>query len=138
MAKKNEGDTLRSRSNTEEQTDEKDDEIKTLIEERRNIKKEDKEQMKNVSKMIKKWIRDKRRSRRKEKIQQIQEEFKGVKNFSSIKSQRKRTLIPKIKHEKGEVITSRKGIANVFGDSTSNSSQKISVMKRNRNSTRLI
>ena len=33
-----------------------------------------------------------------------------------MKSGRKRTLIPKVKNDKGETITSRKGIVNVFGE----------------------
>ena len=40
---KNEGDMLRSQNNTKDKTAEKNDEIKALIEERRNIKEEDKE-----------------------------------------------------------------------------------------------
>ena len=32
------------------------------------------------------------------------------------KSGRKRTLIPKAKNDKGETITSRKGIVNLFGE----------------------
>ena len=53
---KNEGDMLRSQNNKKDQVEEEDDEIKALIEERRNIRKEDKEQVKNVSKKIKKCI----------------------------------------------------------------------------------
>ena len=34
---------------------------------------------------------------------------------SNIKSARQKTLIPKMRDEKDEIITSRKGIANVFG-----------------------
>ena len=63
----------------------------------------------------KKCIRDRRRSRRQEKIQRILEEFKGIKNISCVMSVKKRTLIPKIKNERGETITSTKGIANIFG-----------------------
>ena len=44
---------IRSHSEEKEQLDEKDEEIKALIEERRDISKEDKEQMKIVSKKIK-------------------------------------------------------------------------------------
>ena len=54
MTTNNEGDMLRSQNNTKEQIEENTDEIKALIEKRRNIWKEDKEQMKNVSKKIKK------------------------------------------------------------------------------------
>ena len=52
---------------------------------------------------------------RKVDIERILEEFKGVRNIPGIKSAKKRVLITKIKNEKGECITSRKGIANVFG-----------------------
>ena len=45
------------------------------------------------------------------------EDFEGVKNIPGIKSAKKRVLVTKIKNEKGEIITSRKGIANVFGES---------------------
>ena len=49
-------------------------------------------------------------------IQRILEDFKGVKNIPGIKSAKKKVLITKMKNEKGETITSRKGIANVFGE----------------------
>ena len=49
-------------------------------------------------------------------IQIILEDFKGVKNIPGIKSAKKSVLIIKIKNEKGETITSRKGMANVFGE----------------------
>ena len=54
--------------------------------------------------------------KRQQDIQRILEDFKGVKNIPGIKSAKKRVLITKIKNEKREIITSRKGIANVFGD----------------------
>ena len=54
--------------------------------------------------------------KRQQDIQRILEDFKGVKNIPGIKSAKKRVLITKIKNEKGETITSRKGIANVFGE----------------------
>ena len=44
------------------------------------------------------------------------EELKGTKNISNVKSAKKRILIPKIKNMKGETITTRKGIANVFAE----------------------
>ena len=49
-------------------------------------------------------------------IERILEEFKGVRNIPRIKSAKKRVLITKIKNKKGECITSRKGIADVFGE----------------------
>ena len=44
------------------------------------------------------------------------EEFKGVLNIPGIKTAKKRVLITKIKNEKGECITSRKGIADAYGE----------------------
>ena len=49
-------------------------------------------------------------------IQQILEQFRGIKNLSQIKSARKKTLIPKMKNARGETVTSRKGTANVFAE----------------------
>ena len=92
--------------------------------------------MKNVSKKIKECIRDKRRSRRQEKIQQILEEFKGVKNISSIKFPKKRKLIPKIK-KKAKSSHQGKELPMSLENFTSNYAQEIGVMKRNRSSTRL-
>ena len=57
-----------------------------------------------------------KRMKRQQDIQRTLEDFKGVKNIPGIKSAKKRVLITKIKNEKGEIITSRKGIANVFGE----------------------
>ena len=50
--------------------------------------------------------------KRQQVIQRILEDFEGVSNIPGIKSAKK----TKIKNERGEVITSRKGIANVFGE----------------------
>ena len=46
----------------------------------------------------------------------ILEEFRGIRSISCINSGRKRTLIQKVKNDKGETFTSREGIANVFGE----------------------
>ena len=54
--------------------------------------------------------------KRQQDIERIFEEFKGVRNILGIKTAKKRVLITKIKNEKCECITSRKGIANVFGE----------------------
>ena len=45
----------------------------------------------------------------------IFEMFSGIKNISQIKPARTKTLITKMKNEKGETVTSRKEIDNVFG-----------------------
>ena len=68
-----------------------------------------------MSKKIKKCITDKKRTRRQEQIQRILEEFRCIKNIFEHQICKKKTLIPKVKSEKGETVTSRKGIANVFG-----------------------
>ena len=64
--------------------------------------------------MKKNSIRDNKRRTRQEKIQKILEELRGSRNISSIKSVKKRILIPKVKNKEGETIKTRQGIANVF------------------------
>ena len=54
--------------------------------------------------------------KRQQDIQRILEDFKGGRNIPGIKSAKKKVLITKIKNDKGECITSRKGIADVFGE----------------------
>ena len=54
--------------------------------------------------------------KRQKDIQRILEEFKGVRNILGIKTAKKKVLITKIKNDKGECITSRKGIVDVFGE----------------------
>ena len=54
--------------------------------------------------------------KRQQDIRRILEEFKGVRNIPGIKTAKKKVLIAKIKNDKGECITSRKGIADVFGE----------------------
>ena len=60
--------------------------------------------------------REKKRMKRQQDIQRILEDFKGVRNIPGIKSAKKKVLITKIKNDKGECVTSRKGIADVFGE----------------------
>ena len=92
----------------------KDAEILRLIEERRSTPKEEKQRLRYLSK-CKKCIREKKRMKTQHDIQRILEDFRGVRNFPGIKSAKKKVLITKIKNDKGECITSRKGIADVFG-----------------------
>ena len=92
----------------------KDVEILRLIEERRKMPKEERQRLKDLSKKIKKCIREK--MKRQQDIERILEEFKGVRNIPRIKTAKKRVLITKIKNKKGECITSRKGIADTFGE----------------------
>ena len=97
-----------------EEISKQDVEIRRFIEERRSTPKEEKQRLKEVSK-LKKCIRDKKRMKRQQDIQRILEDFKSVRSIPGIKSAKKRVLITKIKNEKGEIITSRRWIVNVFG-----------------------
>ena len=92
----------------------KDAEILRLIEERRSTPKEEKQRLKEVSKCIKKCIREK--MKRQQDIQRNLEDFKRVRNILGIKSAKKKVLITKMSNDKGGCITSRKGIADVFGE----------------------
>ena len=91
----------------------KDAEILRLIEERRSTPKEEKQRLKEVSKCIKNVL-EKKEWKDNKKSKRILEDFKGVRNIAGIKSAKKRVLITKIENDKGECITSRKGIADVF------------------------
>ena len=72
--------------------------------------------MKELSKSINKCIRDKKKVKRQQVIQKNREDFKGVSNIPRIKPAKKKVLITKFEHERGEIIMSRKGIATVFGE----------------------
>ena len=106
--------TLAAAKKNDEYVD-KDVEILRRIEERRKMPKEERQRLKELSKEIKKCIR-KKRMKRHHDIERILEEFKGVRNIPRIKTAKKRVLITKIKNKKGECITSRKGIADTFGE----------------------
>ena len=93
---------------------EKDERIRALIHERKTCGKHNKDRIREISKEIKKYIRENKRLRRQEKIQKILEKVKGTKNINSIKSAKKRILIPKVKNKEGEAVKTRQGIANVF------------------------
>ena len=54
--------------------------------------------------------------KRQQDIQRMLEDFKGVENIPGVKSAKRRVLITETKSKKGHVITSRNGIANVFGE----------------------
>ena len=97
----------------------KDAEIMRLIEERRKLPKEEKHRLKELSKKKikkKKLYQRKKRVKRHHDIERILEEFKGVRNMPRIKTAKKRVLITKIKNKECECITSRKGIADTFGE----------------------
>ena len=94
----------------------KDAETLRLIEERRSTPKEEKQRLKEVSKCIKKLYQRQKRMKRQMDVRRILEDFKGIRNIPGIKSAKKKVLITKIKNEKGDCITSRKGIADVFDE----------------------
>ena len=76
--------------------------------------KEEKQRLKDLSKS-KKNASEKKRTKRQQDIERILVKFKGVRIILGIKTAKKRVLIIKRKNEKGEGITSRKGIADAFG-----------------------
>ena len=97
-----------------QETTVRDEKIRALIQERKTTAKHEKGRIRDISKEIKKWIRQNKRTKRQVKIQKILEKIKGTKNIPSIKSMKKRILIPKVKNKDGETIKTRQGIANVF------------------------
>ena len=98
----------------------KDAEILRLIKERRSTPNEEKQRINDLSKRIKKCIREKKRMKRQQDIQRILEDFKGVRNIPRIKSAKKKVLTTKRKNDRGECITSRKGIAGTTRKTTLN------------------
>ena len=94
----------------------KDAEILRLIEGGEAHPKKRNNELKDLSKCKKKMHQRKKKMKRQQDIQRILEDFKGVRNIPGIKSAKKKVLITKIKNDKGESITSRKGIADVFGE----------------------
>ena len=115
----------------------KDAEIRRLIELRRSTPKEEKQRLKEVSKCIKKCTRDKKGMKRQQDIQRILEDFKGVRNIPGIKSAKKKVLITKIKNEKEEVITSRKGLPMSLENSTKNYTTTMSKTNMNKKSEKM-
>ena len=103
-----------SAAQEEKDTNEKDEKIRALIQKRKNTAKNEKEKIREISKEIKKNIRENKRMKRQEKIQKILEKVKGTRNIPSIKSVKRRILIPKIRNKEGEAEKTRQGIANVF------------------------
>ena len=89
-------------------------EIRRLIEERRSTPKEEKQRLKEVSKCIKKCIREKKDW----KDNKTSKEFSKTSKVSATSQEsnlaKKKVLIAKIKNEKGEIITSRKGIGEFY------------------------
>ena len=91
-----------SAAREDQEMNEKDERIRALIQKRKITVKHEKDQIREISKEIKKNIRENRRMKRQEKIQKILEKVKGTKNIPSIKSVKKRILIPKVRNKVGE------------------------------------
>ena len=77
--------------------------------------KHDKERIREINKKSKN-ASEKKRKKRQEKIQKILEEFKGTRNIFSAKSIKKPSPHPQSQKQKGETISARQGIANVFAE----------------------
>ena len=98
-----------------QETKEKDEKNRALIQERKTIVKHEKDRIREISKKIKKCIRDHKRMKRQEKIQKILEEVKGTRNISQYQiSEEGESSSPNIKNKEGETVKTRQGIANVF------------------------
>ena len=97
-----------------QETNEKDEKFRALVQEKKTIAKHEKDRIREISKKIKKCIRDNKRMKRQEQIQKILEKVKGTRNIPSVKSVKKRILIAKVRSKEGETIQTRQGIANVF------------------------
>ena len=119
-----------------EEISKEDVEIRRLIEERRTTPNEEKQRLKEVSKQ-KNASGAMTRSKRQEEIQRILEDFKGLRNIPRINLQIKRVLITRIKNEKVEVATSRKGIANLVSEFTEFFSTTKNTKKLNKKMKRI-
>ena len=117
--------------NETEEISKKDMEIRRPIEEKKHTQRRE-TTTERSEQVHKKCIRDKKRMKRQQDIQRILEDFKRVRNIPGLKSAKKKVLITKIKNEKGEIITSRKGIANVLENSTENYTTTMSKTNLNK------
>ena len=74
--------------------------------------------------------------KRQQDIQRTLEDFKGVKNNPRNQICKQRVFFAKIKNEKEEIITSRKGVANVFGELYKKKTSTMNKKKLNKKSVR--
>ena len=87
-----------------------------------------KERLKKVSKEIKTaHQRPKKEQTYKRRCDKFWKNIKGIKSIANIKPARKKVLTPKIRHDKDDIITSRKGMCNTFAKFYSN----LNVRKKN-------
>ena len=95
----------------------KDAEIRRLIELKRSTPKEKKQRVKEIEKKHQKNVSEKRKEcKDNKKSKKFLQTSKVSATSQEIKSAKKKRLITKIKNERRETITSRKNIANVFGE----------------------
>ena len=80
------------------------------------IRRQGKQRVKELSKSFQKMYQRQEKSEKTTRNPKNLEDFKGVSNIPGIRSAKKKVLITKIKTERGEIIMSCKGFANVFGE----------------------
>ena len=103
-------------ANENEEISEEDVEIRRLIEFRRSTPKEEKQQLEEVSKFKKGMYQRQKRETTARQPRETRKLQRCQQHPILIKSAKKKVHITKVKNKRGEIITSRKGIANVFGD----------------------
>ena len=74
----------------------------------------DKAQVRDISKKITQGIRDSKRSQRHEKVQNILEEFKGIRSIAGFKTRRRNICITHMRNKSGNIVATMKGIAKAF------------------------
>ena len=97
------------------------DTAKQLIAERRRLLKEkvagdNEDEVKDLSKKIQKEVRRSLRARKKEQIGRRLEEFRGLKEIADTRASRTKKRLQAVTNKKGENVTDRKGIVDVFAD----------------------
>ena len=114
-----------------DQTEEEDDEIKALIEERRNIGKEDKEQIKHLSKKIKKCIRDSTGLEDQKRFSEDWKSSKESRTFRALNLRRKGLSFQSERMEKAKSSHQGKELPMSLERSAANYMQRIRVTKWN-------
>ena len=74
------------------------------------------EERTRLSKLIQKEIKAIKNLQRRSQISMILDKFRGLREISSLKSRKKKTLIASITDKNGGECTDRQGIADVFAD----------------------
>ena len=90
--------------------------LEGFLKKEEKLLKGEKQRLKDLTNHTRKCIRDKIRTKRQEKIQRTLEDLKRNQEHTRHQICKKKDTHHQDKNGKGEVITSRKGIANVFGE----------------------